>query len=61
MKVLDLVSRKYGGWTASRDNSRLGYGIVLRKESDGDKEYAVVLYPRTGDILQIEEWMLEVL
>ena len=67
MKVGDLVIRKLNvpGWKeARRQRAELGHGIILSKQMDGSNPVhpcITVLYPKTGEIYDIAESLMEVI
>ena len=70
MKVGDLVIRKIGkDWSiksgaANRQREQLGYGIILSKQMGGSNPVhpcITVLYPKTGQVYDIAESLMEVL
>ena len=73
MKVGDLVIRKINAHTnrvshalreAEKMKERLGHGIVLSKQMAGSNPVhpcITVLYPKTGDVYDIAESLVEVI
>jgi hypothetical protein len=67
--VGDLVIRKIQKtpvWkfqVSTEQKERLGYGIVLTKQMDGHPEHpcVTVLYPKTGEIYDIAESLVEII
>ena len=69
MKVGDLVVRKMRGlpdWKlkpAVEQFERLGHGVVLSKHMDGNPVHSCILvyHPKTGEINDIAESLMEVI
>ena len=69
MKVGDLVVRKtheIPEWslrTAQEQKERLGPGVVLARQRSGQPSHpcATVFYPKTGQIFEIAESLIEVI